>query len=186
MEVLSWSWRPHLMWAESAQQEAEERNWWLWLLYNGTKNNRMTKDRKAEEKGKTKNWEWLKGSLKAILKPLIGDISGCLVVRLPLPMQGMQFQSLVRELRFHMAQGQKTKTGAILWQIHLKMTHIKKKNFIKRPHWMYTFKGWILWYINYISIRLLLEHYVENQDCGHKHISNAGKVWSFYSNCYLL
>ena len=129
MEVLSWSWRPHLMWAESAQQEAEERNWWLWLLYSGTKNNRMTKDRKAEEKGKTKNWERLKGSLKAILKPLIGDICGCLVVRLPLPLptQGVQFQSLVRELRFHMPQGQKTKTGAILWQIHLKMTHIKKK-----------------------------------------------------------
>ena len=45
---------------------------------------------------------------------------------------------------------------------------------------MYSFKGWILWYTNFISIRLLLKHYVENQDCGHKHISNAGKVWSFF------
>ena len=58
-------------------------------------------------------------------------------LRLRLPMQGVWVQSLVRELRSHMPQGQKTKTenrsNNVTNSIQtLKMVHIKKK-ILKKP-----------------------------------------------------
>jgi len=58
-------------------------------------------------------------------------------LRLPLPLQRVWVQSLVRELKSHMSQGQKPEhktTGNIVTNSikTLKMIHIKKKNHVKK------------------------------------------------------
>ena len=61
------------------------------------------------------------------------DFSGGLVVKTSLPMHGVWIRSLVRELRSHIPQWQKSKTenrSTILVNSikTLKMVHIRKKN----------------------------------------------------------
>lgn len=57
--------------AESSQQEAEQRNLWSHLVYNGTKDNRMIQSRGPEDKGKNRELRMTKVFLKTILETTV-------------------------------------------------------------------------------------------------------------------
>ena len=86
---------------------------------------------------RTQAWQW--GSLSNIGSPRSPCLETSLAVqwlRLHFPVQGVQVQSLVGELRFHMPLGQKNQNvknrGNIVTNSkRLKMVHIKKKTLEK-------------------------------------------------------